>query len=307
MNGLSLCSGIGGLDIAFEKAGGKILAFCELDAFCQKVLHKHWPDVPIFRDIRQLSREVIENEGIRSAVDIIYGGFPCQPFSVAGKQKGTDDGRYLWPEFSRLVWELRPSWVLAENVPGIVRLASDRVCADLEREGYSVGIWDYEAASVGAPHRRERVFFVAHAGRTLWQGSIELGALREETERGAADKPERPSSAHAAGSVSKAHRRYGERREEQREPGGSAPAHASAECNSKRLTQSRMDRVVNGLSSGLDGSGLTFWETEAEPAERTAHGVKDRVNRLKALGNAVVPQQVYPLFKAIMEADSEQI
>lgn len=300
MNGLSLCSGIGGLDIAFEKAGGKILAFCELDAFCQKVLSKHWPEVPIFGDIRQLSREVIENEGIRSAVDIIYGGFPCQPFSVAGKQKGTDDGRYLWPEFSRLVSELRPSWVLAENVPGIVRLASDRVCADLEREGYSVGIWDYEAASVGAPHRRERVFFVAHAGRTLRQGSIELGALREEAERWAADKPERPSGAHVADPD-------GERREEQREHCEPSSAHAAAECNSKRLTQSRMDRVVNGFSSGLDGSGLTFWETEAEPAERTAHGVKDRVNRLKALGNAVVPQQVYPLFKAIMEADSEQV
>ena len=198
MNGLSLCSGIGGLDIAFEKAGGKILAFCELDAFCQKVLRKHWPDVPIFGDIRQLSMEVIENEGIRSAVDIIYGGFPCQPFSVAGKQKGTDDGRYLWPEFSRLVWELRPSWVLAENVPGIVRLAADRVCADLEREGYSVGIWDYEAASVGAKHRRERVFFVAHAGRTLRQGISEAGDIREADETRNASATERPGSAPVA-------------------------------------------------------------------------------------------------------------
>ena len=300
MNGLSLCSGIGGLDIAFEKAGGKILAFCELDAFCQKVLRKHWPDVPIFGDIRQLSMEVIENEGIRSAVDIIYGGFPCQPFSVAGKQKGTDDGRYLWPEFSRLVWELRPSWVLAENVPGIVRLAADRVCADLEREGYSVGIWDYEAASVGAKHRRERVFFVAHAGRTLRQGISEAGDIREADETRNASATERPGSAPVADPD-------GERREEQREHSEPASAHAPLECNSKRLTQSRMDRVVNGLSKGLDGSGLTFWETEAEPRERTAHGVKDRVNRLKALGNAVVPQQVYPLFKAIMEADSEQI
>ena len=148
MNGLSLFSGIGGIDLAFTWAGGNILAFCEIDNYCQKVLHKHRPEVPIFTDIHELNRDVVENAGISTAIDIIYGGFPCQPFSVAGNKKGKNDTRYLWPEFSRVVREFRPSWVVGENVPGILNIAADTVCTDLEREGYEVGIWDYEAASV---------------------------------------------------------------------------------------------------------------------------------------------------------------
>lgn len=149
MRGLSLFSGIGGLDLAFEWAGGEISAFCEIEPYCQKILRKHWPDVPVFEDIRELKGSDA------GAVDVIYGGFPCQPFSVAGNKKGKDDKRYLWPEFSRLVGEIKPRWVVAENVPGILRIASDDVCSDLERQGYEVGIWDFEAAAVGAKHRRE--------------------------------------------------------------------------------------------------------------------------------------------------------
>ena len=299
MNGLSLCSGIGGLDIAYEKAGGKILAFCEVEPFCQKVLQKHWPEVPIFSDIHELNKEVMSNEGILPAVDIIYGGFPCQPFSVAGEQKGTADARYLWPEFSRLVGELRPSWVVAENVPGILRLASDRVCTDLERQGYRVGIWDYEAASVGAPHRRERVFFVAHAGRTLRQGSSQQGYIRETPESGTATIAEQSGSAPSANADSK-------QREEQRQPCESGAEHTSIGRSSWRSVEPRVGGMVNGFSAMLDGSGVSFWDAEPEPTERTAPGVKDRVSRLRALGNAVVPQQAYPLFRAILEADREE-
>ena len=130
MLGLSLFSGIGGLDLAFEQAGGRVIAMCEKDSFCRKVLHKHWPGVPVFEDVKELHGSDV------GAVDVIYGGFPCQPFSVAGDRRGKDDARYLWPEFSRLVREIKPRWIVAENVPGILRIAADDVCSDLERQGY---------------------------------------------------------------------------------------------------------------------------------------------------------------------------
>ena len=283
--------------MAFTQAGGNILAFCEIEPFCQKVLRKHWPEVPIFADIHGLSKQVIRNEGIHQTVDIVYGGFPCQPFSVAGLKKGQNDNRYLWPEFSRLVGEIKPRWVVAENVPGILRIAADTVCGDLERQGYSVGIWDFEAASVGAHHRRERIFFVAHAGRELLQGSNKQGDLRTEAESRASAHTELSSSTYAPNPDS-------ERCEEQRQFFKTEQEHAGLERSSRGCTKSCLGGMVNGLSVGMDGNGLTFWEKIPEPTERIAHGVKDRVNRLKALGNAVVPQQAYPIFKAIMEVEA---
>ena len=239
MKGLSLFSGIGGLDLAFEWAGGEVVAMCEINPYCQKILKKHWPDVPIFKDVKEMKGEDV------GAVDIIYGGFPCQPFSVAGLKKGKEDNRYLWPEFSRLVGEIKPCWIVAENVPGILRIAADDVCSDLECQGYKVGIFDFEAAAVGAPHRRERVFFVAHSDSSLRQRSDEARDIREENEVRNAVKFERPSSTY--------------------------------ELRGDWKSEPRMGRVANGIPHRLD--------------------------RIRTLGNAVVPQQAYPIFKAIMETE----
>jgi DNA (cytosine-5)-methyltransferase 1 len=162
MNALSLFTGIGGLDLAAEAAGIRTVAMCERDPFCRKVLRKHWPDVPIFEDVRVLSKGVLIDAGV-SPIELIHGGFPCQPFSLAGRQRGKADDRYLWPEFSRIIAEIMPRWVICENVPGILSIAADDICQDLERKGYEVGVFDYEAAAVGAKHRRARVFFVAHS------------------------------------------------------------------------------------------------------------------------------------------------
>ena len=159
---LSLFSGIGGLDLAAEWAGFTTVGQCEWADYPTKVLEKHWPNVPRWRDIRTLTGDSFyERTGYRT-VGIVSGGFPCQPFSVAGKQGGKGDERYLWPQMLRVIRELTPRWVLGENVPGILQIAAADVIADLERAGYHVVLFDFEAAAVGARHRRERIAFVAH-------------------------------------------------------------------------------------------------------------------------------------------------
>ena len=158
---LSLFSGIGGLDLAAEMAGIKTVGQCEWADYPRAVLEKHWPNLPRWRDIRTLTKESFyEKTGLRT-VDVISGGFPCQPFSVAGKRGGKDDDRYLWPEMLRVIRELQPTWVVGENVSGIINLALDTVHADLEAEGYEVQCFLIPACGVDAPHKRYRVAIVA--------------------------------------------------------------------------------------------------------------------------------------------------
>lgn len=162
---LELFAGIGGISLAAEWAGVEIAGHVEIDPYCQKVLKKHWPDVPLWSDVFEITGEQIRRE--IGQVDIISGGFPCQPFSCAGKREGEKDDRFLWPEFHRIICEVRPKWVVGENVRGILSIDSGRVfgriLSDLAQSGYRVGWVCYGAADVGAPHQRERVFIVAHA------------------------------------------------------------------------------------------------------------------------------------------------
>lgn len=196
MTHLSLFTGVGGLDLAAEWAGLETVGQCEFADYPTKVLEKRWPDVPRWRDIRTLTAEdFYEKTGLRT-VDIISGGFPCQPFSVAGKRRGRDDDRYLWPEALRVVSELRPTWFIGENVAGLVSMAeqdgepvvesrtinriagedyyesvlSQRermllvgIIEDLERIGYAVQTFVVPACGVGAWHRRERIAIVGYA------------------------------------------------------------------------------------------------------------------------------------------------
>lgn len=181
MTHLSLFSGIGGLDLAAEWAGFETVGQCEWADYPTRVLEKHWPDVPRWRDIRTLTKEsFFEKTGLRT-VDVVSGGFPCQPFSCAGKQRGKEDDRYLWPEMLRVIREICPLYVIGENVPGIVNLALDEVLSQLEDEGYEAQPFIIPACGVDAPHRRDRVFILAHAvdGSIALRRHWELAAAQE--------------------------------------------------------------------------------------------------------------------------------
>lgn len=161
MTHASLFSGIGGFDLAAEWAGWTNAFNCEIDPFCRKILKYHFPDAEQYGDIRTADFAVW-----RDRIDVLTGGFPCQPFSLAGKRKGTEDDRYLWPEMLRVIRTVRPHWVVDENVYGIVNwsegMVLDTVCSDLEAAGYEVQPYIIPACGVGAPHRRDRCWFVAH-------------------------------------------------------------------------------------------------------------------------------------------------
>ena len=160
---LSLFSGIGGLDLAAEWAGIETVGQCEWAEYPTKVLEKHWPDVARWKDIKTLTGESFYERTGRRTVDIISGGFPCQPFSVAGKQRGKEDDRYLWPEMVRVIQELRPTWVIGENVAGIVRMALPDILSELEACGYRTRAFLIPACAVGARHRRYRVAIVGYS------------------------------------------------------------------------------------------------------------------------------------------------
>jgi len=256
---LSLFSGIGGLDLAAEWAGFETVGQCEFADYPTKILEKHWPDVPRWRDIRTLTKESFYERTGRTTVDVISGGFPCQPFSVAGKQKGKGDDRYLWPEMLRVIRELTPSWVVGENVPGIIKIAGKTICEDLEREGYAVTVFNFEAAAVGAPHRRDRVFFVGWNSEGNDSGKVGTVCSRKDANTGRICQ-------------------------------NVANAESTERTGGGRETRER--RTISGCGG--------WWSTEPDVG-RVATGIPSWMDRLKCLGNAVVPQQAYLIFKAIME------
>ncbi len=177
---LDLFSGIGGFSLGLERTGGfETVAFCKIEEFPRKVLNKHWPEVPIYHDVRTLTKDILDRDGI--AVDVITGGFPCQDLSVAGKRAGMGEGTRsgLWSEIVRLIGELRPRYVIVENVAGLLSGPSEkrggwfgRVLGDLAKCGYDAEWENIPASALGAPHRRERVWIVAHPERSGREGLV---------------------------------------------------------------------------------------------------------------------------------------
>ena len=243
---LSLFSGIGGLDLAAEWAGFETVGQCEWADYQTRVLEKHWPSVPRWRDIRTLTEESFyERTGLRT-VDIVSGGFPCQPFSKAGRLRGKADDRYLWPDMLRVIKELRPSWVIGENVANILNLALDDVLSDLETAGYETRAFMVPARGIGALHQRYRFAIVAYS-----DGDGRGGRPRKEV--------------------------------------------------SERCKRHQVDAPI---AEGQLPCGGGFWSTEPGVG-RVVDGVPCWVDRIKSLGNAVVPQQFYPFFKYIHDIEEE--
>src|SRR3990167_8646252 len=170
----SLFAGVGGFDLGLERAGMVCRWQAERDPYCLAVLQRRFPNVRRFSDVRKVVKGGAED------VDLICGGFPCQPFSQAGKRKGEEDDRYLWPEMLRVIREFRPQYVLGENVVGIVTMGLDRVLSDLEGEGYAVQPIIVPACAVDAKHRRDRVWIVGHAAHAeRWQGEDGTGNFEQ--------------------------------------------------------------------------------------------------------------------------------
>ena len=176
---LDVCSGIGGFSLGLEATGGfDTVAFCEYDEFCRKVLNKHWPDVPIYKDLKEIGNEPTR---LIQEFDLICGGIPCQPFSLAGKQKGKEDDRHLWPYMYEIIKHKKPTWVIVENVGGFVNVALDDVCLDLETEGYATQSFIIPACGVEAPHRRDRIWIIGkNVGNTTDNGRSESKPSEEE-------------------------------------------------------------------------------------------------------------------------------
>jgi len=293
---LSLFSGIGGIDLAAEWAGFRTIGQVEKDSYAREILEKHWPGVHKWRDVLWFYATDFRGKTGCQCPTLITGGFPCQPFSCAGNQEGTGDDRYLWPEMFRIVQELRPAWVLGENVAGIFNLALDDVLADLEDTEYTARAFSIPACAVGAPHERQRIFIVAHApGRGT--GGISARSRRSQQatpypDRRSKDVPNPNGPGASPGG-------------QDRGMGGGRESPTGSNTLGKGLQVPRTAGV-----GCQEGPGGTFSPTErgcwwdAEPGMgRVADGIPDRVDRLRCLGNAVVPQQIYPILKAIVEIE----
>ena len=375
---LSLFSGIGGLDLAAEWAGFETVGQCEWADYPTKVLEKHWPDVPRWRDIRTLTGGDFYARTGRRTVDIISGGFPCQPFSNAGKRRGKEDDRYLWPEMVRVIAELRPTWVVGENVAGIINMALDTVLSDLESQGYATRAFLIPAAGVNAPHQRYRTAIVAYS-KDCYSGGL---PVRKETKKSRfVSGSEDVSNTDCTGlQTSRAKQqatgasRNGEDVHNPNRIRYSRQDTRESDCNdtwddktSKQGWRTKPNDLVTGCQDVSDsygtgckelyfpgitdrerftgggtdegavcntaGQGLSDrsskkveefraeqeserpncrrgepdgsrqWATEPRVG-RVANGVSHRVDRIKCLGNAVVPQQFYPIFKAIAEIET---
>ena len=243
---IDLCAGIGGFSLGFERTNRafRTVAFCEQNQFCQQILKKHWPKVPIFDDIKTF--------GYEGEAEIITAGLPCQPFSVAGRQKGTTDDRHLWPFMREIIEQKRPQFIVIENVPNIINLGYDEICVGLEAENYAASTLLFPACAVGAPHLRNRLFII---GVNVADSPIK----RVEGSRPAwKQEPQQPFE-------KKISRRNG---------------------TGSRTKNRRSRPTICGIPDGF-----SYWLDTVEPPRITTEKT-DRKKRLEALGNAVLPQAV---------------
>jgi len=319
---LDLFSGIGGFSLGLEATGGfETVAFCDIEKYCLEILEKRYPGVPRYTNIKELNHDTIKTDGV-FPIDIITGGYPCQPFSVAGRKKGEKDPRHLWPEMFRLVQELRPTWVIGENVSGHIKLGLDTVLKNLESEGYATRTFSISASSIGANHQRERVWIVANSRQH--ERGLEPSGNKEGIGRGSSEKTEWSTNADQTsgssqrgeimadtkniGSILSSHE--GEQQgnptrcsEGQSEGDGQTMANTSSERTSRGETR-REDAENVGQSSRRPWNG--WWDIEPDVG-RVANGVPKRVDRLKSLGNSLVPSIPYYIGLSILQTYEDEL
>jgi DNA (cytosine-5)-methyltransferase 1 len=271
---LDLFSGIGAFSLGLERAGMQTVAFCEIDPYCRRVLAKHWLEVPCYDDVRSLTAGRLRADGI--AVDIICGGFPCQDISVAGKGAGIGGERSgLWSEFARLIGEIRPRYVLVENVAALLGRGLGDVLGDLAALGYDAEWHCIPAAAVGAPHRRDRVWIVAYSDSDDREWRRAASDARDGREGGQA----RPRQSIGAGCTE--------------------DVVADAGLAGLPLSQRAILSGAWWRDEGRAVAERGWWRAEPDVG-RVAHGVASRVDRLRGLGNSLVPQIPELIGRAIM-------
>jgi DNA (cytosine-5)-methyltransferase 1 len=303
---LDLFSGIGGFSLGLESTGYfETIAFVEKDKFCQQVLKKNFKDIPIESEVRDV-------KGERYAADIITGGFPCQPFSVAGKRRGTDDDRYLWDETIRIIRECKPRWFIGENVEGIINIQDGLVLRqvqdDLEKEGFEVQCLVIPASGIGAWHQRKRVWILAYSNSRLSIGENEEIQARRNTinssSKDVSDTNKRNVEAGCKG-------QWGVRKESKRQGSSS-----DATCFRKTLsntneqrTQVQIKRKHTSIEMSGSSSKETWWQTQSKlcgvPNGISYELDKGRANRIKSLGNSIVPLIARELGIAIIKAETD--
>jgi DNA (cytosine-5)-methyltransferase 1 len=276
MKFISLFAGIGGLDLGLARAGMQCVAQVEIDDFCQRVLQKNFPNVPKFKDVRNVGKHNLP------AADLICGGFPCQPHSYAGKRRGKADDRNLWGEYLRVIREIQPRFVIGENVPGLITTMLDEILSDLENCGYTSETFIIPACTFDAPHRRNRVFIIAHSngiGCFLRRPDFIATEAWEYAQRNA-------SAVHTDVAYA-----YG--------TGLQSPV-----CGQLEGVSSQIEPSERSEPGGVFSANEQWQESWLEVAARLCRvddGIPDRVDRLRSLGNAVVPQVAYWIGRRIME------
>lgn len=259
---IDLFSGIGGFAYAIDQVFHEEEiqhTFVENDSFCKAVLKKHWPEAEYHSDVKKYRPT--------GTAFIVTGGFPCQPFSKAGKQKGTDDDRWLWPEMYRIIRQQQPSWVVAENVTGIINLALEKVLSDLEAANYTHQTFIIPACAVGAPHQRDRVWIVAHSNSER-KSNVTLGKGKKLEQRSFID----------ADTV-----RVGLKRG------------VKKTTSKQRSLQRTTERIFEEWRGG--------WNISEPAVLRVDDGVSRRLDRIRSLGNSIVPQVAMEILKVIKEIE----
>jgi DNA (cytosine-5)-methyltransferase 1 len=295
MRVLDLFSGIGGFSLGLERAGFTTVAFCEIEPYCRAVLKKHWPHVPCYEDVRTLTAERLAADGI--SVDVICGGFPCQDISTAGNGQGLAGERSgLWSEYARLIRDIRPRYVIVENVAALLGRGLDAVLGQLVSLGYDAEWHCIPAASIGAPHRRDRIWIVAYpagAGNREPEQAVSIGD--ECLLRGWPQVPAYTGRLCEALADTVSPRLEGRA--------------GIAGDTAEQLTAPERDGEISDANSEPLGwlaeprSKCGDWLPEPDVG-RVAHGVPSRVDRLKALGNAVVPQIPEIIGRAILASEA---